>query len=234
MPQDFNAVHEKRRRIFALPHNAHPRVPMTKSTKSPGRRSDEPLETLLVAVGKGDSNSFERHALVQGLQEIESAYSTRRGQPTSGSYHNVLRRFRANTAKRLELRRRFRPIYDDIVVAGYLRSNPDADEAAVRAAVQDNQDSTEKIDPPELEAVEDQEIAAYIDSAGDYRKRRVRKQAVEPFLQFLEKHGVVPSRKLPRTRMMRALFDWLEIEKKLRPTEAGMRTIASEMKRSRC
>jgi hypothetical protein len=48
----------------------------------------------------------------------------------------------------------------------------------------------------------------------------------------LEKRGVVPSRKLPRTRMMRALFDWLDIEQKLRPTEAGMRTIARDLKRS--
>jgi hypothetical protein len=205
---------------------------MTKSSKSPGSRSDELLETLLVAIGKGDSNSFERVVLIRGLEEIESAYSTRRGQRTSGSYHNVLRTFRANTAKRLELRRRFRPIYDDIVVAGCLRANPDADEAKLRAAVQDRQDSTEKIDPAEFEAMEDQDIAAYIDSAGDYRKRLVRKQAVEPFLQFLEKRGVVPSRKLPRTRMMRALFDWLDIEQKLRPTEAGMRTIARDLKRS--
>ena len=207
---------------------------MTKSSKSPGSRSDELLETLLVAIGKGDCDpkGFERVVLILGLEEIKSAYSTRRGQRTSGSYHKVLRTFRANTAKRLELRRRFRPIYDDIVVAGYLRENPDADEANLRAAVQDRQDSTEKIDAAEFEAEEDQDIEAYIDSAGDYRKRQVRKQAVEPFLQFLEKHGVVPSRKLPRTRMMRALFDWLEIEKKLRPTEAGMRTIARDLKRS--
>jgi len=207
-------------------------VPMTKSSKSPGSRSDELLETLLVAIGKGDSNSFERVVLILGLEEIQSAYSTRRGQRTSGSYHKVLRPFRANTAKRLELRRRFRRIYDDIVVSGYLQANPDADEANIRAAVQDRQDSTEKIDPAEFEAREDQDIAAYIDSAGDYRKRQVRKQAVEPFLQFLEKRGVVPSRKLPRTRMMRALFDWLDIEQKLRPTEAGMRTIARDLKRS--
>jgi len=144
----------------------------------------------------------------------------------------VLEQFRANTAKRLELRKRFRPVYDDIVMAGYLRENPGADEGQLRAALQDRQDSTERIDPAQFEASEDQDIAAFIDSAGDYRKRQVRKQVVEPFLRFLEKHGVVPSRKLPRTRMMRALFDWLEIEQKLRPTEAGVRTIALELKPS--
>jgi hypothetical protein len=86
--------------------------------------------------------------------------------------------------------------------------------------------------PAQFEASEDQDIAAFIDSGDDYRKREVRKQAVEPFLRFLERRGVVPSRKLPRTRMMRALFDWLEIEQTLRPTEAGVRTIARDLKRS--
>jgi hypothetical protein len=215
-----------------LPHNAHSRVPMAMSRTSPGSRSDELLDKLLAAIGKGDSDSFERYALVQELHEIEAVISKRRGQPTPASYTTVLEQFRANTAKRLELRKRFRPVYDDIVMAGYLRSNPGADEDALRAALQDRQDSTERIDPAKFEAGEDQDIAAFIDSGDDYRKRQVRKQVVEPFLRFLEKHDVVPSRKLPRTRMMRALFDWLEIEQKLRPTEAGIRTIARDFKRS--
>jgi hypothetical protein len=204
-----------------LPHNAHRRMPMSKSRKSPGSRSGELLDKLLAAIGKGDSETFERHNLVEELRKIEGAYSERRGHPTPASYTTVLEQFRANTAKRLELRKRFKPVYDDIVMAAYLWENPGADEGELRAALQHRQDSTERIDPAQFEAGEDQHIAAYIDSAGDYRKRQVRKQVVEPFLRFLEKHGVVPSRDLPRTRMMRALFDWLGIKQTLRPTEAG-------------
>jgi hypothetical protein len=205
---------------------------MTQSRKSPGSHSDKPLNKLLAAIGKGDANSFERSALVHELDTIKADYSKRRGQPTSGSYNKVLGEFRANTAKRLELRKRFRPVYDDIVFVGYLRSNPDADEDNLRAAVQDRQNSTEKIDPAQFEASEDQDIAAYIDSGGDYRKRQVGKHVVEPFLRFLKKNGVVPTRKLPQTRMMQALFDWLPIEQKLRPTDSGIRTIARKLKRS--
>jgi hypothetical protein len=201
---------------------------MAKSRKSPGR-SDELLNKLLAAIGKGDSDSFERHVLIGGLQEIEALYSERRGRPTPASYTTVLEQFRANTAKRLELRKLFRPVYDDIVMVGYLRENPGADEGQLRAALQDRQDSTERIDPAQFEASEDQDIAAFIDSGDDYRKRQVRKQVVEPFLRFLEKHEVVPSRKLPRTSMMRALFDWLAIERTLRPTDAGIRTIARDL-----
>ena len=112
-------------------------------------------------------------------------------------------------------------------MAGWLRSNPNADEGELRAAVEDS----ENIDPAEFEANEDQDIAFFIDSAGGYRKREVRKQAVEPFLRFLKKHDLVPSRKLPLNRMMGALFDWLDIERKLRPADTGIRTIARDLKR---
>jgi len=42
---------------------------------------------------------------------------------------------------------------------------------------------------------------------------------------------VTPSRKLPQTRMMTALFDWLDIDPRVRPK--GIRTIARDFKRSR-
>jgi hypothetical protein len=110
-------------------------------------RSDELLDKLLAAIGKGDSDSFERYGLVEELQKIEGAYSERRGRPTSGSHHKLLRKFRANTAERRELRRQLRPIHDDIVMAGLLRANPGADEGKLRAALQD---STKNIDLVEV------------------------------------------------------------------------------------
>ena len=90
---------------------------------------------------------------------------------------------------------------------------------------------TEVVDYAKFEEDEDQDIAYFLDSKGDYRKRELRSLVIEPFLRFLERHGVTPSRTLPLTGMMRALFDWLEIEEKLRPTDTGIRTIARDMKR---
>ena len=97
----------------------------------------------------------------------------------------------------------------------------------------DDFEGHEIVDYAKVEEDEDQDIAYFLGSKGDYRKRGLRSLVVEPFLRLLERRGVTPSRTLPLAGMVRALFDWLEIEKRLRPTEAGIRTIASEMKRSR-
>ena len=68
-------------------------------------------------------------------------------------------------------------------------------------------ESTDGIDPAEVEDSEDRDIAFLIDSGGDFQKRPVRKLAIEPFLRFLEKHGITPSREFPRNRMTKAWFD---------------------------
>ena len=55
MPQDFSAVHKKRRRIFVLPHNVHPcGGAMDKSSKD----SDERLDKLFAAIGKKRTDRF--------------------------------------------------------------------------------------------------------------------------------------------------------------------------------
>jgi len=93
-------------------------------------------------------------------------------------------------------------------------------------------EGTEVADYAKFEADEDLDIAFLLDKEGDYRKRDITKLVVEPFLRFLERNDVVPSRALPLNRMTTALFDRLDIEEP-RPTDVGIRTIASNMKRSR-
>ena len=115
-------------------------------------------------------------------------------------------------------------------IAGWLRDNPEADKSSLLAAIQD----ANIPDPAEIEAIEDRDIAFLIDAMGnlgDYRKRYLRKLAVEPFLRLLEEHEVIPSRDLPLNRMTHALFDRLGIEPKLRLTDAGIRTIARDLRR---
>ena len=60
----------------------------------------------------------------------------------------------------------------------------------------------------------------------------MRKLAVEPFLLLLEEYGVVPHPKqLPLNRMMHAFLDWVGIEQRRRPTDAGIRTIARDLQK---
>ena len=101
-------------------------------------------------------------------------------------------------------------------MAGQLRTNPHVDEHDLRAGVHwsdDDLEGTEVADYAKIEADEDLDIAFLLDKKGDYRKRDITKLVVEPFLRFLERNDVIPSRALPLNRMMRALFDWLDIER---------------------
>ena len=58
----------------------------------------------------------------------------------------------------------------------------------------------------------------------------LRRLLIEPFLFYLHRAGVVPHpHKLPLSRMMEAMFDWVGIDRKRRPTNTGVRTIARDV-----
>jgi hypothetical protein len=206
---------------------------MIKAGKPPrSSRLKGRLERLFVSIGKGHLDPFQRFGLQLELQQIGAAYAERRGQLTA-EQRRLLRKFRSSTAKRQALRRRLAPISEEIVLAGWLREDPDADEDGLRAVLADLEDYPEIVIPRTVEAKEDLDIAFLLDRKGDYRKRKVRKLAIEPFLQFLTKHKIKSSpKKLPLIRMVRALLDWLEISQG-RPTDTGVRTIVREFKRRR-
>ena len=63
-----------------------------------------------------------------------------------------------------------------------------------------------------------------------YEKVPLRRLMIQPFFRVLRLHDVVWSRELPLTGMMGALFDFVGLEGR-RPTEAGIRTIAADMRR---
>jgi hypothetical protein len=216
---------EKAAADFCTAAQRSSRARMAKSKSSDA----ELLDRLFAAIGKADSSHFERFPLEFELSEIRSACSKLDELPIAGGTHReLLKKFRANKAKRRKLRDQLRPVRDAIVLAGWLRQNPGADEAVLRATMQDD---TGRVDPAAIEDEEDQDIAFLIDQSADYRKRQVRKLAVEPFLRWLEKQGVVPHpKRLPRTRMMRTFFDWLGVDARLRHSDSGVRTIAWELK----
>jgi hypothetical protein len=207
------------------------RTPMGKNKISPDNRSPRDLlGDLLAAIGMADANPYETLRLKMVLEEIESAWLARREVPNVGPYRKELRRFRAITAKRRELRKQFGPVVREAIeLAGFVRANPNVDERTLRALMADNDGN---IDPAAIEEEEDRNIEFAIDRAADYRKRQVRKLAVEPFLLLLEDYRVVPHPKLlPLNRMMQAFFNWLGIEKALRLTDSGIRTIARDLRK---
>jgi hypothetical protein len=75
------------------------------------------------------------------------------------------------------------------------------------------------------------DIDHWLRTSGDaYRKRDVRKLAVEPFLRLIAERGITTSRKqLPRKRMFDALFDWLGVEQRFRPSSAAINAIARNL-----
>ena len=143
---------------------------MDKSSKY----SDKRLDKLFAAIGKSRTDYFG--FIASELETIRSDYLKRRGQLTAAQ-RRLLRKFRANTARRREMRRQLGSIKDDIVLAGQLRTNPHVDEHDLRANVhwsEDDLEGTEVADYAKFEEDEDQDIAFLLDSKGDYRKRDIR------------------------------------------------------------
>ena len=133
------------------------------------------------------------------------------------------------------MRRQLRPIHDELIFAGQLRTNPHVDEYDLRAGVHwsdDDLEGTEVADYAKIEADEDLDIAYFLDTKRDYRKRDITMLVIEPFLRFLQRNELIPSRKLPLNRMLEALFDWLGIEQKLRPTAPGSGRLQRDFKRN--
>jgi hypothetical protein len=124
-------------------------------------------------------------------------------------------------------------MHRSIAEAWFLRSNPHADKDAFAIMVAGS-------DPPYLfddlnPMLEDriQDIDFVIRHAGDYRKRLTTKLVIERFLDLLNDFKVVPSKKLPRSRMFVALFDVLGLEPRDRVTDVTVRNAARRLKQKR-
>jgi hypothetical protein len=200
---------------------------MGKNNVSPDNRSQCDLFDLMRLAGM---DNYQIFGLQIALDEIERDWRARRDMPKS--YRKELRKFRANTAKRRELRKQWGPgVREAIAFAGWRRENPNADERELRSVILDR-DRTRDIDPAQIEEWEDRDIEFAIESTGDYRKRQVRKFAAEPFLRLLKQYEIVPHpKRLPLSRMTQAFFDRLGTEQTLRPTDSSIRTIARDLRK---
>jgi hypothetical protein len=212
---------------------------MTKHRPSPsktgGRRQQ--LEKLLRAMGMDESadplDHFSRYALTQNLEEIGRYYARQvaaSGQPD----RKLVQRYSNAITKLLTLSENIGLDFftNEIEKANWSRHNPDADEITLHMLIDEH---GEKQDIVVAELTERRlDINHWLKTSGDdYKKRLVRKLAVEPFLRLLIERGIKTSRKkLPLKRMVDALFDWLGVEQRFRLSDAAVNKIARDLTRA--
>jgi hypothetical protein len=173
------------------------------------------------------NNNFTRLAVAHELEGIEQAYRV----AVSGKQpdRRLVSRYRATITKLLRLAERIgRDFFAvEIEKAGWSRQNPHASDRDLMMLVAEYPPERSVID---VLAGQRSDIDHWLKTTGDaafYRKRVVRKLVVEPFLQLMARQEVTTSSKQrPRKRIFDALFDWLGVEKKFRPSDAAINAIA--------
>ena len=154
-------------------------------------------------------------------------------EPRISSYHKQLRQFVAALRKLQKLWLQLAPMHRSIAEAWFLRSNPHADKDAFAIMVADSDPPylLDDLNPMLVDRIRD--IDFVIRHAGDYRKRLTTKLVIEPFLDLLNDFKVVPSKKLPRSRMFVALFDVLGLKSRDCVTDVTVRNAARRLKHKR-
>jgi hypothetical protein len=209
---------------------------MTKHRPSPSKVEgrEQQFEKLLAAMGMGESadplDALSRYALTQNLEEIERYYA-RQVALSSQPDRKLVRRYRLAITKLLTLSEKIGPDFfaNEIEKAGWSRRNPDADDMTLHMLMEEHGDEQDSVAAALRERAFD--IDHWLKTSGDdYRKRVVRKLAAEPFLRLLIEQEITTSRKkLPRTQMVNALFDWLGVEQKFRLSHAAINAIAKDL-----
>ena len=196
------------------------------------------LENLLSAIGKADVGAAERAKLARELRLLKALYeqqirritTVESGRQTIDHKRELLQKLLAKKAEVRDLRNQLGDRGEDIRTAGTLRMNKAnlPREEFMEQLRHANSRTLEK-----LEEIEALNIKYLLDSdAAKYKKPMLRRLLIEPFLFYLHFAGVVPHpRKLPLSRIMEALFDWVDIDRKRRPTNTGVRTIARDVTR---
>jgi hypothetical protein len=207
---------------------------MTKHRPSPSEARDrEPqFEKLLAAMGIDESaDPFMRYPLTEDLLEIGRSYARQVAASAKQPDRKLVHRFRATVAKLLSLSRKIGPDFFsyELEKAGWSRQNPHADDSTLDDLVDETGHRRNDVNAVLTEC--GLNVDHWLKTSGEvYRKRDVRKRAVEPFLLLITRYEINTSRKrLPRKRMFDALFDWLGIERKFRPTGAAINTIARDL-----
>ncbi len=197
---------------------------MTKRSKpSPSKAEsrEQQLDQLLTAMDASDP--FSRYGLEPALKQIEARWIAAQGKKPD---RDRVRQYRAAITKALALSNMIGPDFfaNEIEMAGWSRLNPDKDDRTLQTLMADH--DHERDDVVAVLTAHGLDIDHWLGTSGEvYRKRDVRKLVVEPFLQLMVGRETETSRK----QVFDALFDWIGVEKKFRPSSASINSIAREL-----
>jgi hypothetical protein len=196
------------------------------------------LENLLSAIGKADVGAAERAKRARELRLLKALYeqqirritTVESGRQTIDHKRELLQKLLAKKAEVRDLRNQLGERGEDIHIAGMVRMNK------ANLPLEEIMEQAKLANSHTLEKLEESEalnIKHLLDTdSAKYKKSPLRMHLIEPFLVYLHVAGVVPHRdKLPLSRIMEALFDWVDIDRKRRPTNTGVRTIARDVTR---
>ena len=187
---------------------------------------EQQLDQLLTAMDANDP--FSRYGLEPDLKQIEARWLAAQGKKPD---RKRVRQYRAAITKALALSNMIGPDFfaNEIEMAGWSRLNPDKDDRTLQTLMADH--DHERDDVVAVLTAHGLDIDHWLKTSGDvYRKRDVRKLVVEPFLQLMAEREIITSRRqLPRKQLFDALFDWLGVEQKSRPSSANIDSIAREL-----
>jgi hypothetical protein len=198
---------------------------MTKRSKpSPNNAGsrEQQLDQLLTAMDASDP--FSRYGLEPAFKQIEARWLAAQGKKQQD--RKRVRQYRAAITKVLALSNKIGPDFfaNEIEKAGWSRLNPDRDDRTLQTLMADH--GHERDDVVAVLTAHGLDIDHWLKtSRAVYRKRDVRKLVVEPFLQLMVGRDIETSRR----RVFDALFDWIGVEKKFRPSSASINAIAREL-----
>jgi hypothetical protein len=204
---------------------------MSKHRPPPSKAEDreQQFEKLLAAMDASDP--FSRYGLEPALEQIEARWLAAQGKKHKKQDRKLVRQYRAAMTKALALANMIGPDFfaNEIEEAGWSRLNPDTDDRTLQTLMADH--GHERDDVIAVLTAHGLDIDHWLNISGNvYRKRDVRKLVVEPFLQLMAEREIITSRRqLPRKRLFDALFDWLGVAQKSRPSSVNIDAIAREL-----
>lgn len=209
-----------------LPNSVNLPACMTSHTKpSPikAESREQQLDRLLIAMDATDPLS--RYAFEPALKQIETRWAAAQRKKPS---RKLVRQYREAITKVLALSYMIGPDFfaAEIEKARWSRLNPDADDSKLHDIMEMHEHEREPTDVDAELTKRGLDIDHWFKTSGEvYRKRAVRKEIVEPFLEMMVGRETESSRK----EVFDALFDWIGVEKKFRPSNASINTIAREL-----
>ncbi|MFK4581089.1 hypothetical protein [Bradyrhizobium ottawaense] len=182
---------------------------------------EQQLARLLTAMNAVDH--FDRYGLEPALKQIEARWAAaQRKKPD----RKLVRQYRAAITKVLTLSKKIGPDFfaNEIELASWSRFNPDADDGTLLNLIAGHGRKRASVDQVLVERGLDIDHWLKI-TLDDYRKRDVRTEIVEPFLELMVGREAEANRK----EVVCALFDWIGVEKRFRPTDASINDIARKV-----